>query len=44
MPNVGFLEGQCLFLAPNGHGAVVAARPLSGPQQTSFALSEYFAF
>jgi hypothetical protein len=35
---------QCPFLAPTGHAAVVAVCPLSGPQQTSFARSEYFTF
>jgi hypothetical protein len=32
-----------LLLAPNGHGAVAAPCPFSGPRQTLFALGEYFA-
>jgi hypothetical protein len=31
-------------LARTGHAAAVAVCPLSGPERTSFARSEYFAF
>ena len=33
-----------LLLAPNGHGAAVAACLLLGQQRTTFARREYFAF
>ncbi len=35
---------RCRLLAPNGHADAIEQCPLSGPQQTSFARSEYFAF
>jgi hypothetical protein len=37
-------EARLPLLALFGHAAVVAVCLLSGPQRTSFARSEYFAF
>jgi hypothetical protein len=37
-------SGKRPLLAPNGHGAAVAACLLLGQQRTTFARREYFAF